>query len=157
MASSNKTTNLNLSQWVSDDCPKMDDFNQDNQKIDTAFGQHTEDETLHLSQTDRQWLDTPFLVGSYVGDGVMRKVVPLAGTPKFLLVSQENSSPYQFDTSVQYAFQRFAVLFGNKGTNGIEADAEGFAVYQSVGGTSAGGTSICLNESGKTYWYVAVM
>ena len=35
---SKTTTNLGLSQWVSSDLISMDDFNNDNKKIDTAFG-----------------------------------------------------------------------------------------------------------------------
>jgi len=38
MPSQNKTKNLKLSQWQLNEYPKMIDFNDDNQKIDNAFG-----------------------------------------------------------------------------------------------------------------------
>jgi len=42
MSSKTKTTNLGLNQWELDDVFQMDDFNQDNAKIDTAMGLLTE-------------------------------------------------------------------------------------------------------------------
>lgn len=38
MPSQKKTKNLKLNQWQSNEYPKMEDFNEDNQKIDDAFG-----------------------------------------------------------------------------------------------------------------------
>lgn len=38
MASTNKTTNLGLNQWLSSDAPKMADFNADNATIDSVIG-----------------------------------------------------------------------------------------------------------------------
>lgn len=38
MPSQNKTKNLKLNQWQENEYPKMVDFNDDNQKIDVAFG-----------------------------------------------------------------------------------------------------------------------
>lgn len=38
MPSQNKTKNLKLNQWQENEYPKMVDFNDDNQKIDNAFG-----------------------------------------------------------------------------------------------------------------------
>lgn len=39
MPSQNKTKNLKLNQWQSNEYPKMEDFNEDNHKIDDAFGE----------------------------------------------------------------------------------------------------------------------
>lgn len=38
MPSQNKTKNLKLNQWQLNEYPKMEDFNEDNHKIDNAFG-----------------------------------------------------------------------------------------------------------------------
>ena len=157
MASTNKTTHLNLSQWVSEDCPKMDDFNQDNQKVDSAIYQHTSNQSVHLTQQQAQWLEAPFVVGSYQGNGSIRQAISLGKTPRFVVVSIMNGAPYEYDPNAQYAIQRFAMLFDTASSNGIEAEENGFAVYQSLGAPSVGGTFVALNQSGYTYWYMALL
>ena len=157
MASTNQTAHLGLSQWVSEDCPKMDDFNQDNQKVDTALYQHTADQTAHLTQAQAQWLAKPLTVGSYQGNGSLRRVITLDAAPRFVMVGVANDSPYQYDPVLQYAIQRFAMLTGSGASNGIEAAENGFAVYQSMGVPAAGGTFISLNEDQVNYWYIALL
>lgn len=49
MPSTNKTTNLKLNKWSGSDKPKKDDFNADNQLIDTAYGQTSQ--TIGALQT----------------------------------------------------------------------------------------------------------
>lgn len=78
MSSSNKTANLQLNSWIGTDRPKMADYNSDNEKIDAAFGSHTGDMQTHLSQEDRERLETPVYVGTYFGDGAIEKQSPRA-------------------------------------------------------------------------------
>jgi len=42
MASTNKTANLGLNQWVTSDAVRMADFNEDNRRIDEAMGKRLE-------------------------------------------------------------------------------------------------------------------
>ena len=52
MPSSNKTLNLELNKWIGSDKPKKDDFNADNQKLDTAIKQLS-DQLGQLSQSQQ--------------------------------------------------------------------------------------------------------
>lgn len=45
MASTNKTPNLGLNQWLPSDKPKLQDFNRDNEKIDNAVSEGAKQET----------------------------------------------------------------------------------------------------------------
>ena len=54
MPSSSKTSVLGLNQFVGSDKPKMDDFNYDNNKLETLVGGHLEDETCHLTAAERE-------------------------------------------------------------------------------------------------------
>lgn len=76
MSSSNKTANLQLNSWIGTDRPMMADYNSDNEKIDAAFGEHTGNMQIHLSQDDRARLEMPIYTGVYFGDGAVEKQLP---------------------------------------------------------------------------------
>jgi len=54
MASTNKTANLGLSQWVASDAVEMVDFNEDNRRIEEAMGKRLEWELIMEQKMDRQ-------------------------------------------------------------------------------------------------------
>lgn len=157
MASTNKTTHLGLSQWVSEDCPKMDDFNQDNQKVDTAIHQHVSSQSLHLTAEQAKWLSSPLIMGTYEGNGEALRTINLGVKAKFVIVSVMIDAPYAYDPVLQYATQSFAMLCGENGNNGIDPAEDGFTVYQSMGSPPTGGTFVSLNATGYTYWYMAIL
>ena len=66
MSSTNKTTNLQLNDWVGTDVPQREDFNADNQRIDKAIGDHTGNTTVHITQAERDLWGLPFYYYNYV-------------------------------------------------------------------------------------------
>lgn len=58
MASTNKTESLTLNQWIGADKPKMEDFNFDNIKIDTAIAQVHADLAGKVDQVSGKGLST---------------------------------------------------------------------------------------------------
>lgn len=96
--------------------------------------------------------------GTYTGTGGMLQAVALDITDpiKYLYVFQQNKPFMQYDPSLQYSLQYHAVMINEVGCNGIEKTSTGINVYQAIGGTSAGGVAIQLNENGMTYHWVAI-
>ena len=54
MSSTNKTEKLGLNSWIGSDKPKRIDFNTDNEIIDRAISQHTEDTVVHINAEERE-------------------------------------------------------------------------------------------------------
>ena len=55
MASTNKTTRLQLNSWVASDKPKMEDFNSDNAIIDQSLGTHIANTSIHVTAADKSF------------------------------------------------------------------------------------------------------
>lgn len=53
MPSENKTPHYGLNQWQGHEYPKREDFNHDNDLIDTALAAHTGDTTVHITAAER--------------------------------------------------------------------------------------------------------
>lgn len=73
MPSQNKTKNLKLNQWQLNEYPKMVDFNDDNKKIDDAFGKVeqkvTENvENLDVSEKEIKFVESPTRTLPKTGD-----------------------------------------------------------------------------------------
>lgn len=156
MPSTNKTAFLGLNKWLGSDKPKMEDFNSDNQKIDNAIKAHQEDLSLHLTPQQKDWVATPFVIGSYVGNGQVQRIIDLGFNPRFLVVLGHEMSPFEYSSLLIHTHQFMAVACGAGCTLGIALVEGGFKVYQSLAGPSDGTTSIQLNVSGITYHYFAV-
>ena len=60
MPTNNKTPKLKLNSWLGTDKPMRSDFVEDNTLLDTLLGGHLEDSSLHLSESDRLSLTSPF-------------------------------------------------------------------------------------------------
>lgn len=100
MPSSNKTQKLGLNSFVGSDKPKMDDFNYDNQKLDTALGGHLEAEQLHLKAGERErYLTQQVTLFPYTGNGSFTRVLELPFTPSFCLIYPVDSPLTQNDVS----------------------------------------------------------
>ena len=61
MASTNKTPFLQLNKWLLMDHPKMNDFNNDNLKVDSFLQSHVENLTLHMTTEQNSWVNQPFV------------------------------------------------------------------------------------------------
>lgn len=155
MPSTNKTPFLFLNQFIASDKPKMADFNQDNQKIDTAVKTHFEDMAAHLSANDRQKLDTPlFTTGSYVGDGNSNRVIDAGFAPSLGFVFAAGGMAVEFsDTGMPQTNIRFGIFCPMGSTFGTQWLENGFKVIN-VQGATPDGRSIQLNFINQKYTYV---
>ncbi len=88
MPSSSKTSVLGLNQFVGSDKPKMDDFNYDNNKLETLVGGHLEDGTCHLTAAERErYLTGQTACLTYTGDGSAERTVELPFAPAAVLAA----------------------------------------------------------------------
>ncbi len=79
MSSTNKTNNLGLNSFIGTDKPKREDFNLDNEIVDKALGEHLNDSTLHVSESERQKWENFCFFQTYYGDGASTKTISLNG------------------------------------------------------------------------------
>ena len=62
MASTNKTQNLGLNNWLETDKPKRIDFVSDNAIVDNILGTHIKDNDIHLTSSEKDRVSEPFEV-----------------------------------------------------------------------------------------------
>lgn len=142
MASSNKTSNYQLNQWISTDQVRMADFNADNQKIDAALN------TLAAGQLR-------IATGSYTGNGKYGATNPNTLTfpfvPLFVLLYPEGDRSYAF---------WHILIPGTQYALGTLSDNLSQYMYMSWNGTTAsyyaGTAEYQNNGSGKIYKYIAI-
>lgn len=75
MSSTYKTENLGLNNWIGSDTPEMEDFNRDNDLIETAVSQHTSDETSHITEVERNKWNNYIYTYTYPGNGNTSRTV----------------------------------------------------------------------------------
>ena len=151
MSSSSKTTTLGLNQWSGGDCPKRDDFNQDNQKIDNALKQHV-DSNLHLTPDERACaLESALETDTYLGDGQPTRVVEYDDPGKF------RHGVYIFKVGAPLVelrdgklYQNFVMSISNYSPLGVSLTPG----ILTVSAQQSGNTVINLNEAGVRYGYV---
>lgn len=69
MSATSKSTNLGLSLWQPSDRPERIDFFNDNRIIDKKLGGHINDMLLHLTANEKAFVQNPFKINLYYGDG----------------------------------------------------------------------------------------
>ncbi len=152
MSSTNKTTNLKLNDWVGTDVPQREDFNADNQRIDSAFGSHIGNTTVHITQAERELWELPFYYYNYFGNGQTTRTVevPSPFTPRFAIVFADGMAPTvcKFSSSANYHY----VAFGSqtRSTIGLTLSGTTLTVEQSVAPVT-GQEYACLNQNATTY------
>ncbi len=154
MSSTYKTANLGLNQFVGSDRPKMEDFNFDNQTIDTKFQEHIQS-NLHLTEAQREQLGkASYTVGSYSGNGQAQRTVEVEGEIGFLIVFAADEPFNQTVTSTGDTYVYAAVATSQGSSKGVSIVEGGFSVTQATTSPMDGKRSV-LNQAGKTYLYVA--
>lgn len=155
MSSSNKTANLQLNSWIGTDRPKMADYNSDNEKIDAAFGSHTGDMQTHLSQEDRERLETPVYVGTYFGDGAIEKTIA-TGCPFeacYALVFPLSGAAIVTKFETKACTHYFAAASKAGASIGLRISGRDIIVKQSTSAT-VGNEYAALNAKGVGYFYI---
>lgn len=116
-------------------------------------GSHINNADVHLSETQKQYLEQPFVTGSYFGTGTASRTINLGFEPTVAIVL---SSDYPFiysnhATSSNIAYAAVGLRNGN--SLGIEVTKNGFKVMNSD--VAIKGTVPQLNEGGTTFFYIA--
>lgn len=156
MPSTNKTAFLLLNRWISSDCPKMSDFNADNQRVDDAVKAHCEDAQAHLTAAQKAWVASPVAAGSYAGNGDDNRFVTLGYRPALLLIFAAGYAPQEFDAESGSSVLRFGAAAAGGASSGVTLGETGFTVRQQSGDPLPGMAKLSFNESGVTYVYFAV-
>ncbi len=154
MASSQKTSHLQLNHWLGSDKPKREDFNLDNQLIDSAIKTHVQDTGAHVTDAEREtWNSGAFTLGSYVGDGAASRAIALGYRPRVLLLFTADRPLCEYNAAVNTNNVYSAAITPLGVSKGIAATDNGFTVETNA--TAVTGSSTCaLNQNGKTYLYL---
>ncbi len=120
---------------------------------DTFFCKsHVNNGLLHLSEAERAYLDAPFVIGSYSGDGLDEgKDVNLGFRPKLLIIYRNSYHVASYNSYDGVSNCYLGVAIGTTYTRGLLILDKGFRVKTVV--TSSATTH--LNDSGGSYTYIA--
>ena len=155
MASTNKTEHLMLNSWVETDRPQRNDFNSDNLIIDTVLGEHVEDNDLHLTESEKKRVASPFVVVPYSGTGAEIVTISLPVVPRFAVVYRKGMpfTLYDSEAGVNKVYGGVAFTSGGGATGGISLNTtEGITLSQSA--TASDGVKYCFNEEGGQYMVI---
>ena len=136
MPTQNKTQNLNLNSWLGSDKPKRQDFVDDNNILDSVIGQHITNTIMHMSQSEKDLLNSPFSISIIAGDGNSSCTHTLSFEPKLVLVFAQNEVPIKYDISENYYIYSFAIATQN--------------TYGSTKGASLSGSALTLSQTQST-------
>ena len=155
MPSSNKTTHLQLNSFIGSDKPKMDDFNYDNQKIDAALGEHLADAVAHLTAQERQNLNNQkVVIGSYTGNGMEERDIPLGCTPQAGIVFALGQPLAAANPAQSGQTYLYAGGFSTSGSSlGLTLTGSTLRVEETVGST-VNPQIFRYNTQGTTYLYL---
>lgn len=161
----NYTENYGFCQWEATDQVLREEFNKDNAKVDEVL-KETADVALAaqaLAQAAYSPENSPFVVGSYTGDGTAKRKIELGFTPKaVLVVHYDGSMTYSRSSTACYgalALQGKTANFRNNDlVNWIDGDTimmivpNGFQVafFQS------GGFECYVNAQNHVLYYIAI-
>ncbi|MDR2753034.1 MAG: hypothetical protein LBB50_01845 [Oscillospiraceae bacterium] len=122
---------------------------------DLLCGSHISDAAIHLSGGERAWVDSPFYVGAYAGNGAATRTEDLGFRPRAIFVAAVQFPPVHpvFSTGTS-AYFGFAA--GSYGTMGVELISTGFRLLGG-GSYALGTTTPALNVSGTQYFYFALV
>lgn len=149
MASSSKTENYSLNQWVGTDKPMRTDFNEDNRIIDKTIFDHINDMSVHTYAVDKLQNES----FAYLGDGAKTQKIVLNFEPDSILVLSLSHAPIEYTSSVVKWY--FGAAIKGLDGNGITIDGVNVTVEQRTL-TSGAKDLCCLNTLGETYMIVAM-
>lgn len=157
MSSTNKTKNLGLNSWIGSDKPKRIDFNTDNEIIDKVVSEHTDDNVVHINDSERDKWNNYMFTGMYYGDGTTKRVIttacPFEAKVGFVFANNRTINIARFSESKHNNYFGIFGFYAN--TLGVKLNDDGtsLTVNQSASAVTAN-EYINLNESGVAYHYV---
>ena len=156
MPSSNKTTNYNLNKWIGTDKPIMEDFNSDNEILDSIIGEHILNSTLHLTTEEKSLVSNPYIISLVAGDGGASKERSFSFKPKLVIYCLRGAPFIKYDSTNNYNIINAGFALGNYlgGSEGMELYESKLTVSQTQTG-SPGENFINLNAASGQYLYIA--
>lgn len=157
MSSTNKTKNLKLNSWIGSDKPQRLDFNYDNEIIDKAYSQHTEDTVSHITAEERDKWNTNVYMGTYYGTGSQSKSIthscpfPIG----FGMVFADSKTIQSYDSSSNKNISYFGFVTPAASTLGLSVNDTTLTVRQSASAVT-GNNYAGFNEQGVVYRYVFI-
>lgn len=157
MSSTNKTKKLGLNSWIGSDKPKRIDFNTDNEIIEQAITQHTEDCVVHIDESEREKWNNYMYMGMYYGDGTTKRVIdtgcPFKARIGFVFANSRTVTIAHFvESKNSNYFGIFGYLANTLGIK-MNTDQKNFTVENSVLAMTANEYAN-FNQSGVAYNYV---
>lgn len=113
-------------------------------------GSHIRNNTIHVTQNDKDLWNQSFVTGHYLGTGSASKTVSLDFEPKLVIVCAGGKPAVTTNFTNQTSTAYIAVST-DSGLNGVEVTSTGFKAKN----TTSGNVTSSLNELGITYIYIA--
>ena len=117
-------------------------------------GSHINDTSIHLSEEQQTFLETPFVSGSYFGTGNASRSISLGFQPSVVIVVPNGMAMMYYNPSEGKYYALAAVGLIQGSSLGVEVTTTGFKVKNGET-TTARGCYPLLNEAGTTYFYMA--
>lgn len=166
MASSEKTEKLGLSLWSAADKPERLDFVQDNQKLEQIVGGHIGNLAAHLTTGEKEFLNRPYSITTYVGSGSSTRTfrsLPGNKVPYMILgLCQEHPPCVPGGSGTLDVYWDFWLSAGNNinlGGGGILVDevAKTITVKNGVKATASAWTPCTRNLNANGALYVLLL
>lgn len=116
-------------------------------------GSHIRDGVLHVTQTDKDLWNAPFVSGAYFGTGASSRVIEAGFAPRLAAAWALQVPPVTADFTAQTSGAYFGIACAAGGSQGIELTAGGFRLL-SGSSYQYGNCLPKLNEAGTAYGYV---
>ncbi|HAN43838.1 MAG TPA: hypothetical protein DCP97_00460 [Ruminococcaceae bacterium] len=155
MASTNKTEYLRLNSWLGTDKPKRDDFNLDNQILDSKIKEHFTSSAIHVTASEKaSWNNTGYAISTYTGNGAVQQIIDLGFAPRCGIIFGVEEPPAFMDiiTGGSFIFSGMFSVFGCSA--GVYLEGSNLRVVQ-FADVAPDRKTPCLNQNGTTYVYIA--
>lgn len=117
-------------------------------------GSHINDSAIHLSADQQDYLNTPFVSGSYFGTGTASRSISLGFKPSVVIVCVNGAPFLMFDSEADKYYALAAVAIEKGSSIGLELTSTGFKLRNGESIVSRKCHPL-LNEAGTTYFYIA--
>lgn len=152
MSSTNKTSNLELNQWLGSDAPQMSDFNKDNAIVDAVISEHKTDAVAHVTSDERIVWNNPYYIQSFYGDGKSSRTLTAqcSFTPSWGIIFSASypGSVSDFANKVHYNY--FGIFSKRGSMPGLSLTNYTLNITQSLS-ISSGSQMRSYNENGISY------
>lgn len=121
---------------------------------DLLCGSHINDSSIHLSEEQQEYLNKPFVSGTYFGTGDATRSISLGFKPSVAIVLG-NQLPLMYVNHAASWNRAFAAIAIDEGGSlGLELTNNGFRLRSTENDVARSCTPL-LNELGTTYMYLA--